>query len=572
ININKTREKVEKEYIDKKEEAERINAILYDGYRLGFYENKEFIGIFFLNENVVKKLIYLILNDEKKVFSSENLINDFQKTQSLGNFARRLFFILENTQDYLKKVHSLSAFFEVEIGENENERINKCLFSLQTAFAFSLKIISLKGLEKKFSFSDPINLKRISLSSRDELKKFLVDLESEVFEKCENEIRKIIEQISEYENINYKDDDVVATNFFIDLYPDLVIEEAAKNSKSKVSIIKILDPACDLNPIAVLQARINYLLTIRNYYQKEETIEIPLDTQIEEIIGIYLPMGIELSDGFFGKLFRNIRDVKQDAVKNITEIFREDLGINSEEELKCIEKNGLQINRSIFGVPRNIGGNNLNVCALMANVVASRKLNYKTGCLGFIMPKSLLFNSSYEGFRPFILESGERLYLQKYFNFDNVKRPFGEVDLPFGIYFYSSQPVDYQQGIEQIIFYSKKNQQDKGKNLLVSIQKDSNNFSVVDNEEELKFFKLIQGEFAYKFRTGVSVTRKDICRFFYEKKRSSATSYFIRNQKGKKIKMSENLAPSIELENEMMYPYITTSNLSPFKKNEKEIE
>ena len=51
--------------------------------------------------------------------------------------------------------------------------------------------------------------------------------------------------------------------------------------------------------------------------------------------------------------------------------------------------------------------------------------------------------------------------------------------------------------------------------MLVSIQKNSNDFSVVDNEEELKYFKLIQGEFAYKFRTGVSVARKDICRFFH---------------------------------------------------------
>ncbi|CAG8821577.1 6913_t:CDS:2, partial [Racocetra persica] len=161
-----------------------------------------------------------------------------------------------------------------------------------------------------------------------------------VFEKCENEIRKIIEQISEYENINYKDDDIVATNFFIDLYRYFIPpEEAAKHSKSKVPINKVLDPACgsgifltsyikklieekreltnkdftnnifgiDLNPIAVLQARINYLLTIRNYYQKEETVEIPLDTQIGEVIEIYLPMEINLSDVFFEKLARNIK-------------------------------------------------------------------------------------------------------------------------------------------------------------------------------------------------------------------------------------------------------------------------
>jgi len=97
-NIDKTRKKIEEEYIDKREEAERINAIFYDGHKLGFYENKEFIGVFTLDENTTKKLVYLLLNDEKKVFNSENLINDFQKTKSLDNFARQLFFILENSQ------------------------------------------------------------------------------------------------------------------------------------------------------------------------------------------------------------------------------------------------------------------------------------------------------------------------------------------------------------------------------------------------------------------------------------------------------------------------------------------
>jgi len=70
---------------------------MYDGYRIGFYENKEFIGVYSLNENTVKKLVYLTISNEKKAFNSENLINDFQKTKSLDNLARRLFFILENS-------------------------------------------------------------------------------------------------------------------------------------------------------------------------------------------------------------------------------------------------------------------------------------------------------------------------------------------------------------------------------------------------------------------------------------------------------------------------------------------
>lgn len=169
-------------------------------------------------------------------------------------------------------------------------------------------------------------------------------------------------------------------------------------------------------------------------------------------------------------------------------------------------------------------------------------------------------------------ENGEKLYLQKYFNFDNVKKPFEEVDLEFGVYFYSSQQTDYYKGIEQIIFFSKEKEKDQKKNLLVSIQKNTNVFSVVDNEKELKNFQLIQGEFFYKFRTGVSVARKDICRFFYKQNHSPTTSLFIRNQKGKKIKESQNIPHQIELENAVMYPHIISSNLSPFRINNKEKE
>jgi hypothetical protein len=66
--------------------------------------------MFPLDENTTKKLVYLLLNDEKKVFSSENLINDFQKTKSLDNFARKLFFILENSQ-VLNNLNKIKIMF-----------------------------------------------------------------------------------------------------------------------------------------------------------------------------------------------------------------------------------------------------------------------------------------------------------------------------------------------------------------------------------------------------------------------------------------------------------------------------
>jgi len=738
--LSKTKKQIEK-YINESFSQEKINCIYYDGYKIGFYENRKFIGEYDINEDTTNRLIYLLLNNEKKVFCSQNLINDLKNTnlfirltlkffyhlqnqekenkiKILFNEWKRLFNLSENdknrSEDYLKKIHSLSQIFSCQINENENEKVNKCLFALQSTLAFVLKIISIKCLEKRFNFKDEIiNLNKVSIYNKIQLKKFLKDLEYgkihekyniinffegdffgwylEIFDHIENEIKEVITLLSHYENINYKNEEI-SNQFFIDLYcsfipfeirhslgeyytprwlANICLKEALLHVKTDNNL-KILDPACgsgifltsyikhlkknknliklsdiinnitgiDLNPIAVLHARINYLLNILNLLSSKNKIEIPiylsdsiyspsfklidkkkyffyqLDTQIGKLVDIYLPMETKLDDIFFNKLDLFI---KNEIPESIIKLFKSKK-INSQEELKLLKKmalqlidlhknkwNGIWVNiikqfyksskirevdliignppwiswidlpqnyreriklldniKSIFGISRNIGGNNLNVCALMANLISSQKLN-QFGCLAFIMPKSLLFNSSYEGFRPFYLQNKNRLYLQKYFNFDNVKNVFEEVNLNFGIYFFSYKKINYQLGVKQVIFSSK--EKIKNINFLVSIQNKTNAFSQVKDEEELNNFKLIQSDnFFYKFRSGVSVVRKDICRFFILKIYNQNYTWFVRNnKKGKIVKNTNILEGNILLENKVMYPYVTSSNLSPFE-------
>lgn len=71
----------------------------------------------------------------------------------------------------------------------------------------------------------------------------------------------------------------------------------------------------------------------------------------------------------------------------------------------------LCISRNLFSGDRVTGGINLNICALITNVVAENWLG-DDGIIGFLMPEPLIFQPSYEGFRNLLLSDGSRLYIK----------------------------------------------------------------------------------------------------------------------------------------------------------------
>ena len=74
----------------------------------------------------------------------------------------------------------------------------------------------------------------------------------------------------------------------------------------------------------------------------------------------------------------------------------------------------LCLDRHLFSGQTYMGAISLNICALISNVTASSWLN-QGGVLAFLMPKTLMTQDSYAGFRNFYTDAaeGKRLYLQK---------------------------------------------------------------------------------------------------------------------------------------------------------------
>lgn len=99
--------------------------------------------------------------------------------------------------------------------------------------------------------------------------------------------------------------------------------------------------------------------------------------------------------------------------------------------------------RHIFSNDTVTGGINLNVCALIANTAASSWLK-SDGVLSFLMPKPILVQQTYEGFRRFEVSDTERLYLQEVVDWTDAGKPFYPVAQSFCTFVYSRHVVDYR--------------------------------------------------------------------------------------------------------------------------------
>lgn len=108
----------------------------------------------------------------------------------------------------------------------------------------------------------------------------------------------------------------------------------------------------------------------------------------------------------------------------------------------------LCLNRHLFSGQTYMGAISLNICALIANVTAASWLN-EDGVLAFLMPKTLMTQDSYAGFRNFYInaEENKRLYLQKVDDWTKSGNPFIYTTEKFLTYYFQQKSIDYSQGI-----------------------------------------------------------------------------------------------------------------------------
>lgn len=304
---------------------------------------------------------------------------------------------------------------------------------------------------------------------------------------------------------------------------------AQKSNKERLNEVLSRISGIDLNPVAVLTARVNYFINIAPLLTNQDEIEIPiylgdssyvpktriydgvecLEYTINTIIqpiSIIIPRSMVQDTVRFSRMMTsielNIRALDEAAAytkleslvapDDLTEKIKEQIHLLTGTLVNLESRNwngiwariitnylttanlgkydviignppwvdwkslpsgyrdkikGLCISRQLFSGDGVTGGINLNICALISNVVAENWLS-EDGVLGFLMPEPLLFQQSYEGFRNLLLSDGSRLYFKKITNWTKAGHPFKPVTQRFLTYYMAKAYSDYKSGID----------------------------------------------------------------------------------------------------------------------------
>ena len=261
----------------------------------------------------------------------------------------------------------------------------------------------------------------------------------------------------------------------------------------------------------------------------------------------------------------------------------EHLPQNYAEKIKsfCLDKH-------LFSGQTYMGAISLNICALISNVVASSWLT-QDGVLAFLMPKNLMTQDSYAGFRNFYVdyENNERMYLQKVDDWSKAGHPFIQTKEKFLTYYYMYDEKDYSKGIP-ITSISKKRgismteiNQNRNFNEVkdffkiktndgaaYQLDEDRTGFTIlkgVDSTDVDKFRKII-GVCKYKARSGVEFTPTEIYNFKYFEDSNNEDTYLFKNYTSNhsRYKAITNDGKGIELETDFIRPLVKGPNVEPF--------
>ncbi len=243
----------------------------------------------------------------------------------------------------------------------------------------------------------------------------------------------------------------------------------------------------------------------------------------------------------------------------------------------------LCIDRMLFSGDGITGGINLNICALISNVSAENWLKRK-GILAFLMPQTILFQQSYDGFRKLRLKDKEKLYFIKLDDWTSSGHPFQPVQQKFLSYYFSRNKTDYKKGINLTKYNKKKNYKlsdfskmqsfknvehifDKEIKLVGQTSEKNTSFSYANSKNELTMFKLISGESFYIGREGIEFYPQEL--FLLEpnlKLPQSKNNFYLNNYQNEKSKYKIP-KETIVLEKSFLFPLIKGINIKRFSIN-----
>lgn len=246
---------------------------------------------------------------------------------------------------------------------------------------------------------------------------------------------------------------------------------------------------------------------------------------------------------------------------------------------QCVEKH-------LFSGQYYMGAIQLNICALIADMTAANWLT-KSGILSFLMPKTMLTQDSYEGFRNFYLdyESGERLYLQKVDDWSNAGNPFVYTTEDFATYFYNRTVVDYnkigvpvsflkkKRGVSIDIINELKSVDDAKADFSVSsgrayqLDTDRTGFSILEGDTNRDIVNII-GRCDYKARTGVEFTPSEVYWLKFVGAGQNGYAVFINNTLQKARHKATTSSAPFRLETKYIYPLVQGPSITKYKLEE----
>ena len=413
----------------------------------------------------------------------------------------------------------------------------------------------------------------------------------------------------------------------------------------------------DLNPVAVLTARVNYFINISHLLGEQEELEIPiylgdssyvprkkkfdgidcLEYTINTLvspINILVPASMVEDPFKFSKAMTNIelfiKSLDENgtyccltglvAPKELTEAIQNELHklSNALVELERRKWNGiwariitnylttanlgkfdvivgnppwvdwkslpsgyrdkiksLCISRKLFSGDKVTGGINLNICALISNVVSENWLT-ENGILGFLMPEPLISQQSYEGFRNMYLSDGSRLYFKKFTNWTKAGYPFKPVTQKFLTFYMTKEIIDYRKGVDVDWFVLKEHQNhdncemlvldeyfDVHKGIAATCHESKNFFAYVASRRQLNDFMSVAGESQYIGREGIEFYPQEMMIFEESGLPSTPTCTSLRNIQIKKAKY--HVPQTVELlETKYLHPLVKGVDISPF--------
>jgi len=452
---------------------------------------------------------------------------------------------------------------------------------------------------------------------------------------------------------------------FITVMIDKILEETSnKDNHDRLKEVLSRVAGIDLNPVAVLTARVNYFINIAHLMTSQEELEIPvylgdssyvpkkcvydnvncLEYTINTLvkpIDIIIPCSMVKNTSEFSKVMTsielNIRALDESSVysklealvncSDLTEKIKEQIHLLSSTLVDLERRDwdgiwariitnylttanlgkydvivgnppwvdwknlpsgyrdrikGLCISRQLFSGDRVTGGINLNICALITNVVAENWLS-NAGILGFLMPEPLLFQQSYEGFRNLFLSNGTKLYFKKITNWTEAGNPFKPVTQKFLTFYISKSFSDYKNGIDVdwLILKNRKTYDNKEKlniseyfdfqkGIAATCHETKNYFSYISSREQLYDFMSIAGDSYYIGREGIEFYPQEMTIFRISGLPNTQLCTSLRNIQVKKSKYK--VPQSIELlETEFLHPLIKGVDVTPFHIEEPEL-